>query len=129
MLQCKHCDVELTVDNTYKRTGRKANFPVGYYRMCKKCYGQARHRRVKQNRISIIELMGSKCSSCGYDKCPNALELHHLDPTQKDSLTTKHLRHITDPVRLQSELDKCILLCANCHRETHAGLHPNLLIH
>ena len=127
MLQCKHCDVELTENNTYKRAGRKASFPVGYYRYCKKCYSKQRHRRVKQNRTNIIELMGGKCQHCGYDKCSNALELHHIDPTLKDANLTKHLRHITDTVRLQSELDKCILLCANCHRETHAGLHPEYL--
>ena len=119
MLQCKHCGVELTPDNTYKRAGRKANFPVGYYRMCKKCYSQERHRRVKRNRTSIIARMGGKCSKCGYDKCESALELHHLDPSIKDEATTKHLRHITDETRLQKELDKCILLCANCHREYH----------
>ena len=129
MLQCKHCDVELTVDNTYKRSGRKANFPVGYYRLCKKCYGTERHRRTLSNKESIITRMGGKCSNCGYDKCQNALELHHIDPSLKDSKTTKHLRQITDPVRLESELSKCILLCANCHRETHSGLHPEYLTH
>ena len=119
MLQCTHCDDELTEENTYKRSGRRANFPVGYYRICKKCYSKNRHRRVKQNRTSIIKRMGSKCSECGYDQCQAALELHHLDPSTKDAHTTKHLRHITDNVRLTEELSKCVLLCANCHREAH----------
>jgi 5-methylcytosine-specific restriction endonuclease McrA len=120
MLQCKHCGVELTADNTYKRSGRKADFPVGYYRYCKSCYGKQRHRRIKQNRTNIIEKKGGKCCRCGYNKCEAALELHHLDPSIKDHKTTRHLRHITDPIRLQAELDKCILLCANCHREAHS---------
>ena len=119
MLQCKDCGVELTVDNTYKRSGRKANFPVGYYRRCKKCYNEQRQRRTNRNRDDIISRMGGKCCRCGYNKCQAALELHHTDPTQKDPDTTRHLRHITDPARLQSELEKCILLCANCHREEH----------
>lgn len=119
MLQCKHCDVELTKDNTYKRSGRKASFPVGYYRVCKQCYSQERQRRTNRNRTSIITRMGGKCNNCGYDKCEAALELHHLDPSVKDAATTKHLRHITDETRLLQELSKCVLLCANCHREAH----------
>ena len=123
MLQCKHCDVELTEDNTYKRAGRKANFPVGYYRVCKKCYSQERSRRTTRNRTSIIARMGGKCSKCGYSKCEAALELHHLNPSVKDASTTKHLRHITDEARLSKELAKCVLLCANCHREAHHLTH------
>jgi len=30
--------------------------------------------------------------------------------------------------RIKAELDKCVLLCANCHRETHAGLHPEYIV-
>ena len=127
MLQCKDCGVELTEENTYKRAGRKANFPVGYYRRCKTCYGKQRHSRVKSNRSSLIQRMGGKCQCCGYDKSEHALDLHHLDPSKKDAGTTKHLRHITDEKRIESELSKCVLLCANCHRETHAGLHPEYM--
>ena len=127
MLQCKHCDVELTEDNTYKRSGGRASFPVGYYKYCKKCFNKERHRRTTKNRTSIIQQMGGKCACCGYKKHEGALELHHKDPSLKDPLTTKHLRHITDPKRLKSEMTKCVLLCANCHRETHAGLHPEYM--
>jgi len=123
MLQCNHCDVELTEDNTYRRAGRKANFPVGYYRTCKKCYNQERSRRTIKNRTSIIARMGGKCFKCGYSKCEAALELHHLDPSVKDAGTTRHLRHITDEARLSEELAKCVLLCANCHREAHHLIH------
>ena len=120
MLQCKDCGVQLTEDNTYKRAGRKAHFPTGYYRKCKGCYNKDRGSRVNENRQWIIEQMGGKCCRCGYNKCDAALDLHHLDPTTKDEQTMKNLRHITDKERVQSELDKCILLCANCHREEHA---------
>ena len=127
MLQCKDCGVELTAENTYRRSGRKANFPTGYYRKCKNCYNKQRHQRCKANKDSIVERMGSKCQCCGYDKHPAALELHHLDPTKKDYGTTRRIRQITDKQRLESELSKCVLLCANCHRETHAGLHPEFM--
>lgn len=53
---------------------------------------------------------------CGYSKCIEALEFHHLDPTEKEF-------EISDRrswEALTAELDKCILLCANCHREYHS---------
>jgi hypothetical protein len=59
--------------------------------------------------------MGGCCQICGYSKCNKALELHHIDPTEKETNFTK----IISWDRLYSELNKCILLCANCHREVH----------
>lgn len=77
-----------------------------------------RRRKVKE---MAIEYKGSRCEKCGYDKCNGALEFHHLDPTKKDfSLSTKG--HCTAWEKVKKELDKCILVCANCHREIHAGL-------
>jgi predicted HNH restriction endonuclease len=88
---------------------------------CKKC----RSRNVTQYRRNIkkrlIELHGGKCTQCGYDKCQEALEFHHLDPSQKDfGLGKKGLCH-TWP-KAKAEAEKCILVCSNCHREIHAGL-------
>lgn len=61
---------------------------------------------------------------CGYSRCQAALEFHHLDPSEKDfglstNKTTKSL------VKLIDELRKCILVCANCHREIHSGMIEN----
>ena len=64
--------------------------------------------------------MGEKCQCCGYDKCITALEFHHLNPKEKDfSFGTNTNRNWYDT---QKELQKCILVCANCHREIHQGL-------
>ena len=128
MLQCKNCGVELTVDNTYRRSGREANFPVGYYRKCKKCYNAGKAIRRKENKISIIKQLGGKCVSCGSDKCAGALELHHKDPATKEHAIVD-ITMLADTERIQREVDKCVLLCANCHRETHLGLHPEYLDH
>jgi predicted HNH restriction endonuclease len=56
---------------------------------------------------------------CGYDKYDEALEFHHLDPSEKE--TGSEIRNLSW-ARLRLELDKCILVCANCHREIHAKL-------
>lgn len=57
---------------------------------------------------------------CGYNKCMRALDFHHIDPTQKDFVISRATYKKFDLVR--NELDKCALLCANHHREVHAGL-------
>jgi hypothetical protein len=69
----------------------------------------------------IVESMGGKCQLCGYARCNDALELHHIDPSQKD-FTMGGIR--ANPIawaRIVVELRKCVLLCANCHREVEAG--------
>jgi hypothetical protein len=65
-------------------------------------------------------MKGGKCSICGYNKCMQALEFHHLDPNQKDIGVSTNLSTNFD--KLKKEVEKCILVCANCHREIHSGL-------
>lgn len=73
----------------------------------------------KNQKLKAIQFLGGECALCGYNKCPAALEFHHLDPSQKEfnigqSGATRSWQLV------QQELLKCILLCANCHREVEA---------
>lgn len=69
----------------------------------------------------LIEYKGGKCERCGYNKSMRALEFHHLDPSEKDFGISKQInRNIDD---LKKEVDKCILLCSNCHAEIHEELY------
>ena len=73
-------------------------------------------RRMKKR---LIEYKGGQCEKCGYDKeCSNAYEFHHKDPSLKDFSISKKGRTIAFNT-LQKEIDKCCLLCSNCHREIH----------
>lgn len=96
---------------------RLVNYKEGARYRCVKCdviYQSEGRRKIK---IRSIDYKGGKCEKCGYDKCIDALEFHHIDPTKKEfELSGKKLKWDT----LQAELDKCILVCANCHREIHA---------
>ena len=74
--------------------------------------------RTKQR---IIDAMGSKCQSCGYNKCNDALEIHHLDPKEKEFTFGGVRANPKSWDKIVLELKKCTLLCANCHREYHAG--------
>ena len=82
---------------------------------------RAVHKRRKKIRLMAVEYKGGKCKRCGYDRCIEALEFHHKDPIQKDfSISEKG--YTRSWKRVQEELDKCVMLCANCHREIHAEL-------
>lgn len=83
------------------------------------CVKNFRHKQKEK----IIYVMGGKCACCGYNKCISALELHHLDPTQKDFTFSKNTNRAWSD--LVKELPKTILLCANCHREVHSGFINN----
>lgn len=82
-------------------------------------YNFVRKSRDKRKE-EIVETMGGKCQLCGYSKCLAALELHHIDPSIKDFSFNKAKNTAWD--NLVPELKKCILLCANCHREVHQNL-------
>ena len=78
---------------------------------------KAFRQRKKQK---AIEYKGGKCQLCGYNRCIRALKFHHRDPSQKDfTISTGNVWGFD---RIKSELDKCILLCGNCHDEVHDGL-------
>lgn len=74
-------------------------------------------KQYKIRKLMAIEYKGGKCQKCGYDKCPAAMEFHHRNPDNKEFDWTKIRRKKWEMVL--TELDKCDLLCANCHRETH----------
>ncbi|MFA5934160.1 MAG: HNH endonuclease signature motif containing protein [Candidatus Paceibacterota bacterium] len=78
-------------------------------------------KRRKKVKTLAVEYKGGKCQICKYSKCIGALELHHIDPKEKSfGIGEKGYTRSWDKVR--SELDKCILLCANCHREVESGI-------
>lgn len=76
------------------------------------------HRKEVKRRI--IYVLGGKCQCCGYDKCEEALEVHHLNPDEKELTFSSSYNQSWDV--LAKELENCVLLCANCHRELHYGL-------
>ena len=63
--------------------------------------------------------MGGGCQHCGYDKCLAALEFHHLNPNEKEFSISRIGVTVKLTDRIKKELAKGILLCSNCHRETH----------
>lgn len=75
------------------------------------------YEQVKKWRLLVkrkaIDYKGGKCQICGYDKCVRSLDFHHVDPTKKDFAISEFKNRKIE--KLKDELDKCILLCSNCH--------------
>ena len=77
-----------------------------------------RRRKLKQ---MVVEYKGGKCIICGYKRYAGAFDLHHVGDSKKEfGLSVRGLTRSWE--RIKKEADKCILVCANCHREIHGGL-------
>lgn len=74
-------------------------------------------KSIKYKKERAVAYKGGKCERCGYDKCIAALDFHHINPNDK-IYAVKDLM-VRKWELIQEEIDKCILLCSNCHREEH----------
>ena len=104
-------------------------------RYCKDCIGKRERERMKNNNYNYdyvlnwrndnkrqaVDYLGGKCKVCGYNKCTRSLQFHHLTPSEKEMTISKNINKMKFE-KLKPELDKCILVCSNCHGEIHDGL-------
>ena len=128
MKKCCMCKEKLS-DNAFHKN--KASYD-GLQSYCKTCFKEwkqksprwknTRHKNyLKRKEIShklLKELKINGCAICGYDKNYAALEFHHVNPEDKKYCVAFRLMDYPDKTILK-ELNKCVLLCANCHREIH----------
>lgn len=85
----------------------------------RKKHNNAQFRWKRKKKQKAVDYKGGVCSRCGYNTCIEALDFHHIDPNNKEFNISHAIRNSHSWERLKIELDKCILLCANCHRELH----------
>jgi len=76
--------------------------------------------RIQTLKIMSVKYLGGKCVKCGYNKCVQALDFHHRNPNEKEFGIGSYASRSWD--KLKPELDKCDLLCSNCHRELHYNI-------
>lgn len=103
-------------DGTYKR---KPRIDHG-----KQTYHDQKERAISR-KLTLIKEKGGACSCCGYNKNVAALCFHHVDPSIKEMKLDSRSLASTSLENLREEIDKCILLCNNCHMELH---YPHLNI-
>jgi hypothetical protein len=78
-------------------------------------------KRRKKLREMARASKGNKCAICKYDRCQRALSFHHIDPSKKEfNLSSKGLTRSWK--KIEEEIKKCVLICANCHMEVHDGI-------
>lgn len=102
------------------RCGRIYDYDARKGHTLKECNSCRTNRnRFKFNR-QCIDYKGGRCIECGYNETMGALSFHHRDPkTKKFSMAGNHNRSWKS---VKSELDKCDLLCLNCHSKKHSLL-------
>lgn len=83
---------------------------------CRSCHNKDINDR-KKRYVESLKTQG--CALCGYRKCYDALEFHHVEERLKNfALSGNGMRGKTNS-QIADELALCILLCSNCHREIH----------
>lgn len=113
---CSCCKLSKPLNEFYYHTGNKAIRGT-----CKDCERKDRYERLQMFKRECVEYKGGKCSICGYDKCLASLDFHHTNQDDKE-FNISGMRfgyRVTDGVK--KELDKCILVCRNCHSEIHVS--------
>jgi hypothetical protein len=128
---CKTCRKKLNRKMFYKSSSKtKQNGDISNHQQssCIECTKQIINDRDKNLKQYLVDYKGGKCNLCGYNKTICVLEFHHTDPNQKDFEISRRRGCSID--KTIKELDKCLLLCCNCHQEIHRnkliyGIHYN----
>lgn len=113
MRECSKCKQNKPESEFYQSNVRKATY-------CKECFNKYTIQRWIDRKIEAIQYKGCSCVDCGitYPQTPyQVFDFHHLNPSEKDFQWDKlRMKNINI---IRAELDKCVLLCANCHRIRH----------
>lgn len=127
--KCCTCQQELELSEKFfnKRLDTRYKNPkIIFHHECKKCRVTRKCAKEKANKAGWKQEYGGKCIRCGYSKCMAALEFHHRNSETKGyniaNFTKAYNPQTAWPenqAKVREELDKCDLVCANCHREIH----------
>lgn len=113
MRLCNKCKTEKPLSEFFLKNGKLTHYH------CRQCNSDNVAERKREFKRQCVEYRGGVCIDCGFKGHQAVYDFHHLDPTQKDfqfgSIGTTKLNDV-----VKEELDKCVLLCSNCHRIRHA---------
>lgn len=125
---CSTCKQQKSFDQFNKKTANKD----GLERYCKECHRRRNRRhyaankstymasalKFSKNRSLAINTLKQKCTQCEESRSW-CLDFHHLDPTEKDANISTMVRKGLSFHRISEEIDKCVVLCKNCHADMH----------
>lgn len=113
--RCRKCNEIKPFDQFYSKSewGR-------WFASCKKCSRKNSKIRRREFKQWCVNYKGGKCLNCGYNRCLRSMDFHHLDESEKDyDISSKWKISKEKAIK---ELDKCVLVCRNCHGEIHDGM-------
>lgn len=130
MKTCTGCKQEKPLTEFFASKRRKD----GLQPRCKQCahdyyakpgtmkkYVERNLKRRNENQLKMKELKNElKCCVCGENE-PACLDFHHTDPSEKE-YTISTIVHTHSWEKIVNEINKCVVLCSNCHRKVHANV-------
>ena len=121
MIVCENCGTSILNNKKRKFCSDECSSIYRKEYQKKRKYNYSLVKKWRQEiKIKSVEYKGGKCQICGYDRCLRSLDFHHINPSEKEfSISSMSRRSI---VKIKNELDKCILVCSNCHGEIHDNL-------
>lgn len=97
--------------------------------LCQNCHRELHYNEDNihtrsNSKLIYLEYAGFSCNKCGYNKCPGSLTFHHRNPEEKLFwLGNKQIKSIIDlDEYIKNEIDKCDILCSNCHVIEHSDV-------
>jgi len=110
MKWCHRCKLHLPLTSFKGSVQKRTSY-------CSKCYSVYDRERGVALRLKAVQYLGGVCKNCGFTQHA-AFDFHHRIPAEKDVSWDKLRKRGWK--RIVVELDKCDLLCANCHRIHHS---------
>lgn len=111
---CSKCKIEKPLTDFHKNGFDKYGNQK-YRGYCKNCANALEKNRYKKKK-EYINSFKSECKKCGENR-QYVLDFHHLNSEEKD-FTIGQFRKGSFSI-LKEEIEKCVVLCSNCHREYH----------
>ena len=112
---CSKCGKELPIDQFNWRDKKKGTRRAE----CKFCHSSYMKQKYQEKKNIVQELKSQcKCAKCGDDR-GYVLEYHHVNPEEKEYTIARLTSNNYTLDKVYDEIQKCIVLCANCHREFH----------
>ena len=113
--KCSKCGKELPLSSFPWRDKNKGTYRAD----CKECHSNYMKQQYQQKKQKIQNLKSNlTCAKCG-DKRGYVLDFHHINPKEKQETIARLTSNTSSLQKIYNEIKKCIVLCANCHREFH----------
>lgn len=114
MKTCTTCKTAKSLDS-FNNDARRSS---GKNPQCRQCQNDAKKKKRATNKLKAVNYLGGKCKRCDIkSNCLDIYDFHHRDPNQKEESLNRLVN--TDWDAIVKELEKCDLLCSNCHKITH----------